>query len=119
MCAAHEVQLVGTRLEVDPVVGPDGYTLDVNLAMRYDYTPPSTTSTADPKSNGNLIQIAMPGTEFHRAEIVTALTVSRGMTKLLGVWKPEGAVEHEGKDKDVMQAAFLKVELAPMVKPSE
>jgi hypothetical protein len=108
MHLTHETRCAGTRFEVDPVIGPDGITVDLNLALEHHYAPPSE-PPALPAANDQTFRIAVPATEYHCASTVTAITLTKGMTKLLAIWRPEGTGKFDGKD--VMQAAFLRVEL--------
>lgn len=107
MSISHEMHRAGTRLEIDPVIGPDGLTIDLNLSLEHHYAPP-TVRPVPPAANGETLVVAMPATDFHMAKVTTAITLTSGMTKLIGVWTPEGAPKYEGKD--VMQAAFLRVD---------
>jgi hypothetical protein len=100
-------RMVGTRIEIDPVIGPDGVTLDINLSMEHHFAAP-TLPAAPAKVNAAGKQLELPGAIFHCANLTSAVTLYSGMTKLLGVWKAEGP-DFEGKD--VMQAAFLRVDL--------
>jgi hypothetical protein len=100
-------RMAGTRMELDPVIGPDGMTLDVNLSMEHHFAPP-TLPVAPAKVNAAGKQVELPGAIFHCANLTSTLTLYSGMTKLLGVWKAEGP-EFEGKD--VLQAAFLRLDL--------
>jgi hypothetical protein len=104
----YDVRMTGTRMEIDPVVGPDGVSVDVSLDLEYHYAPPQI-RPARPRAAGNSLAAEMPVTEFRLAKVTTALKTMSGMTKLLGMWRPEGAPEFEGKD--VMQAAFLKLDV--------
>lgn len=104
----HETQFVGFRFEADPVIGPDGQTIDVNMALHYDTAPPSQ-RFAPAGGADSVLRVDSPATDFHRSEVSTAITLKSGATRLLGTWKPEGSPELD--DADVMQAAFMKVDL--------
>jgi hypothetical protein len=105
-------RMAGTRMEIDPVIGPDGVTVEVNLSLEHHYAPPTLpVAPANANAAGKLVEL--PGANFHCAKLTSALTVYSGMTKLLGVWRPEGP-EFEGKD--VMQAAFLRVDVVEVGK---
>lgn len=97
----HQRRSAGTRFEVDPVVGPDGFTLDLNLHLEHHFAPPAIKNDDAEKVQ----RVGSPAMDFHFAEATTSVTMFSGMTKLIGLWKPEGAAEFEGKD--LMQAAFL------------
>ncbi|CAN5857104.1 hypothetical protein BH11VER1_BH11VER1_24730 [soil metagenome] len=97
----HTSHPLGTQFTVDAVLGPDGYTMDLELALEHHFAPPSTRS-ADPEKPQGILQ---PAIDFHFAKTSTFITTSTGLTKLVGLWRPEGTVEFE--NKDFMQAAFL------------
>jgi hypothetical protein len=109
MTAKHRTRMVGTCLELEPILGPDGWTIDVNLALEHHFAPPAG-HAAPPASVGATFSVDLPATDFQCARVTTAITFWSGMTRLLGLWKPEGAVDVQGKN--LMQAAFLNVELA-------
>ena len=81
------------------------------MALSYDYAPPAPRMEA-PAPAEKVLRTSAPSTDFHKANISTALTLTSGMTRLLGIWKPEGAPEFE--NSDVMQAAFLKADIVPV-----
>jgi hypothetical protein len=107
-------RLVGTRVELDPVIGPDGHTVDVNFALEHHFAPPALPKSAPAGAGAQGTLVELPGAEFHCAKVTSAITLGSGTTKLIGVWKAEGAPELEGKD--VMQAAFLRVDVVPVRK---
>jgi hypothetical protein len=107
-------RMAGTRMELDPVIGPDGVAVDVNLSLEHHFAAPAlplTPANANANATGKLVEL--PGANFHCANLTSALTLESGMTKLLGVWRVEGP-EFEGKD--VMQAAFLRVDVVTLGK---
>lgn len=100
-----DMEPAGFRFEIDPVIGPDGYTVDLNFALNYDFAPPLLRQ--DPLAvDDKVMRVASDGTDFRRAEITTAITLGSGMTRLLGVWRPRGLPEFDSGN--VMQAAFLR-----------
>jgi hypothetical protein len=106
-----EMRPVGARLEIDPVVGPDGYTLDLNLAPEYHHAPPMLPGVDASAPAGTYhVQSLLP--VFHMSKLSTAITMGKGMTRLLGVWKPEGKPEFD--DGDILQAVFIKADVVPM-----
>jgi hypothetical protein len=97
----HQHRSAGTRFEVDPVMGPDGFTIDLNFDLEHHFALPAIRNNEAEK----VPSIGSPAIDFHFAKVTTSITMFSGMTKLIGLWKPEGAPEFEGKD--LMQAAFL------------
>jgi hypothetical protein len=104
----HAMELVGTQIEVDSVIGPDSRTLDLNFAIEHDTAPPTLRQDPVPTA-AETVRIDAPGTDFHQANLTTAVTLTTGMTRLLGVWKPETVAD--GEKGDVLQAAFVKADL--------
>ncbi len=109
LVAEYEMRLVGTRVEIDPVIGPDGYTMDLNLTSEFHHAPPSF-PVVPAAAKGVRAQPLAP--IFHASKLTTAITISRGMTRLLSVWKPEGKPEFD--NADVLQALFIHIEAVPI-----
>lgn len=106
-----EMRPVGTTLELDPVIAPDGRTIDVSYALERHYASPTLRiplAGDDPK----VMKLDAPATSFHRANTTSAITYLPGMIRLIGIWKPEGAPDVGGAD--VMQAAFMRANLDPV-----
>jgi hypothetical protein len=100
-------------MAVDPVILPDARTIDVSLTLEHHFAPATLSAAPDgAASQGKLVEL--PGAEFHFAKVACDITLQSGTTKLLAVWKPNGAPEFEVKD--VLQAAFLRVDLVPAEK---
>ncbi len=108
MSGEIETRLVGTSLEVDPVLGADNTTIDLNLSFNYDYAPPVVSGEAELDANGNLFMDA-PSTNFHRTEVNSSLIIHSGMIRIIGVWKPEGTPEFD--QADILQAVLLKADV--------
>ena len=110
LTAAVETRKVGTLFEVDPVLGPDGQTIDLSISLDYDYAPPVQRHpqvAADEK----VLRPDMTATDFHRANVTTSVSLLSGATQLIGVWRPEGLPEFQG---DILQAAFISVDVMPV-----
>jgi type II secretory pathway component GspD/PulD (secretin) len=108
MVPSFDMELIGTEIEVDPVIAPDGATVDLNFAISYDTAAP--TKRVEPVAPaGDVIRVDAAGTDFHQARLTTAVTLTNGMTRLLGVWKPD--MVPDGENANVLQAAFVKVDL--------
>lgn len=104
---SFETRLVGTRIEVDPVVGADGQTIDMNFAVEYDYALPSTSGEANREKG--IIALDGPTSEFHQAEVSAGSIFRSGMMRMVSVWRPEPIQGRE--QNDVLQALFLGVDL--------
>jgi hypothetical protein len=111
---SFDMALVGTQIEVDPVIGPDGKTVDVNFSIEHDTAPPTLHQEPIPAA-GDVMRVDAPGTDFHKSRLTSAVTLTGGMTRLLGIWKPETLPEGE-KNTDVLQAGFMKVDIIKVEK---
>ncbi len=91
---AFEMRPVGVRMEVDPVLGPDGYTIDLNMAPEVtefegfvNYGSPIQTSAIDALGNPTTIvltenKILQP--IFSTRKVTTAVTIWDGQTVAMG-----------------------------------
>jgi len=106
----HEMRTLGLSMEVDPVMGPDGWTIDLNAAVRYTTSPPEdyTLRYTDPPTGH---EITVPQFRFHETETNTAVTLQDGTVKLLSVWKPTGPAFDS---KDVLQCALIEAHIVPV-----
>ncbi len=104
---SHKSQHVGTTLEIDPVIGEDGQTVDLQLALDYDYAPPTQHPT--PERDPGKFRIEDPGTDFHRANLNLGTTMLSGTWRMVGIWKPQGTPEFDGKD--LLQAMFIRADI--------
>ncbi|RBP39049.1 hypothetical protein DES53_11073 [Roseimicrobium gellanilyticum] len=109
---SYEMEPVGVRFELDPVIGPDGKTIDLNFDLKYDYAAPVLRRDTLEVTE-KLLRYPTSGTDFHKAEVTTALTMHDGSARLMGIWKPEGTEEFD--KADIMQAAFIRVNLVAVV----
>ncbi|MBL9142746.1 MAG: hypothetical protein JNM99_03595 [Verrucomicrobiaceae bacterium] len=100
----HAIRTLGPGMEVDPVLGADGWTLDLNIAIRYTTAPPEdyTLRYTDPPTGHEL---TIPQFRFHQTETTTAVTLQDGTVKLISMWKPTGPA-FDGKD--VLQCALIE-----------
>lgn len=105
---------IGLRCVMEPTLSADDQTIDLNLAVDFDYAPPVQRLFDEPLPE-HTIRIASPATEFHRHEFKTSITTRSGATRLLSIWKPSGSPDRDG---DVLQAAFIRADVVT-VKPDE
>jgi len=89
-----EIRQVGTIFEVDPVLGADGYTMDLSMMLEHHTAAPET----EP------LHINSPPL-FHSKRLTTQLALISGSYTLLGSWKPTGKPEYE--DNDLMHLIFV------------
>lgn len=91
---AFEMKPVGVRMEVDPVVGPDGYSIDLNLAPEVNefegfinYGSPIQTASSDALGNPTTLVLTenrIPQPVFSTRKVQTAVTVWDGQTVAMG-----------------------------------
>lgn len=91
---AFEMRPVGVRMEVDPVIGPDGYTIDLNLAPEVtefegfiNYGSPI--SSAGTNALGQPVSVVLTENRieqpiFSTRKVTTAVTVWDGQTVAMG-----------------------------------
>ncbi len=104
-----EMRDVGSIIEVDPYLSPDGHTVELNFSHELHPAPPETRAAhfRDPASGQ---PFAMPATDFHVLKTNCSLTLTKGGTKLVSLHKPTGR-DAEGK----LWATFLKCDVVPQV----
>lgn len=91
---AFEMRPVGVRMEVDPVIGPDGYTIDLNLAPEVtefegfiNYGSPINSSSTDALGNPVTVELTpniINQPVFSTRKVTTAVTVWDGQTVAMG-----------------------------------
>ncbi|WP_395737754.1 hypothetical protein [Prosthecobacter sp.] len=108
---AMEEREAGTRLELEPTIGADGETIDLTYSLEHHYRPPQEHWDKISAAGEKLVE--SPNIDFHNAHVVTGITLLSGMTKLLGIWKPEDLAEPERASH--LQAAFLKAHIASLL----
>ena len=108
---AMEERRAGTRFEVEPTIGPDGETIDLVVNMEHHHGPPQDHWDAINTAGEKVIE--SPLTDFKVANITSGLTMLSGMTKLLGIWKPEG--EKDAAAGERLQVAFLRAHIVTLL----
>jgi len=97
-----ETRNAGSTLEVEPVIGPDGKTIDLNLAPQNVRLLDFVTAAKGRDANGHDWKIEQP--RFYTAKTTTSLTVLSGQHVLLAEFRgPEGS--------DQIQFFILKAEV--------
>ncbi|MDR3402701.1 MAG: type II and III secretion system protein, partial [Chthoniobacter sp.] len=92
---AFETRNTGVTLEVEPVVGPDGYTIDLNLVPQVvefegfiNYGSPITSTTTNPLTGVSTPNIITPNVInqpiFSTRKVTTSVSVYDGSTVVLG-----------------------------------
>ncbi|HBJ84568.1 MAG TPA: hypothetical protein DDZ88_11995 [Verrucomicrobiales bacterium] len=109
--SAAEMRLVGLRFEIEPTVGYDASSVELNYSIEYDYAEPGVVETA-PQPDAKTVRPLNRNLQFHQAKLTTGTTMADGTSRLLGIWKPEGTAELD--KADVLQAAFLSLDVVPV-----
>jgi general secretion pathway protein D len=91
---AFEMKPIGVRMEVDPVIGPDGYTIDLNLAPEVtefegfiNYGSPIQTGSTDALGNPTTLVLTenrIPQPVFSTRKVQTSVSVWDGQTVAMG-----------------------------------
>ncbi|MEZ0275005.1 MAG: hypothetical protein ACAH88_08875, partial [Roseimicrobium sp.] len=107
--AETNAKVIGTSWEIDPILYPDLHTIDINLSLEYHFAPlqPPPSDTAPTPDVGSEAE------KTYAAKVQSAYTLQSGTTRLISLWKPTGTPELDGKD--VLQAAFLRADVVPVV----
>lgn len=108
---ASEERTAGTRLELEPTIGADGETMELNYSLEHHYRAPH--EHWDKISAAGESVVETPNIDFHKAQVTTGITLLGGMTKLIGIWKPEEVAEPERAGH--LQAAFLKAHIVSLL----
>ena len=109
--ATKEELPTGTQLDLEPTVGADGKTLDLNISLTHPY--------ARPLPRWELLAVSPPEApaaewlDRPRTTVKTSLTMIAPATKLLGVWTLDGAPEPERAG--AAQAAFIHSAIVPLL----
>lgn len=87
---AFETRNCGLTFEVEPVIGPDGETIDINLVPQHVRLIGFKKTIIEKQPAGTKSIIEQP--EFHTLKVTTSLTMKSGEVRLIGVFKaPESA----------------------------
>ena len=98
-----KVQQVGLELELDPVVGADSETIDINLSYRHDMAPPQHETSHSEKG-----ELTRATTTFYQHQDTTSLTTKTGSTRLVSEWTPRTPAAPTG-DQSLRQVLVLKI----------
>ena len=105
--AAFETRNVGATLEVDPVLGADNHTIDLNLAPELVYNT-GFESYGEFENGGNKNEVKMP--KFYAAKITTQVTVIEGEYLMIGAISPRDLETGEA-DSSRKLLLFIKCDI--------
>lgn len=103
----QEARKNGLRIELEPTVGADGVTVELNIAPEFHTAAPFEHREHVIDTQGRKLEF--PLTDYHFAKVTTALTLPDGTARLLSLYKPTGRPEFE--KEDVLQAIFITCDL--------
>jgi len=114
---AFDMRPVGVRMEVDPVLGPDGFTIDLSLAPEVtefegfvNYGSPINTSATDAFGNPTTVVLTENRIEqpiFSTRKVTTAVTIWDGQTVAMGGLIREDVQDVEDKVPFLGDIPFL------------
>jgi Flp pilus assembly secretin CpaC len=113
--AAFECRNVGSTLEVDPVIGADGVTIDLNLNPEIVYFLENL-NFGEYEVDGAKVDIVMP--VFYTMRVTTSLTVMAGQYSFVGVQSPFNE-ETLRPDPDRKVMVFVKADIFASGMPVE
>jgi hypothetical protein len=105
-------RLVGSIIEVEPTVGADSRTVELNYSYELHPTPPIKRH-AQLRNLASQQPLDLPLTDFNVHKIMTGISLTKGGTKLLSINPPTGRT-----DTGVLWATFVKCEVIPQVAKS-
>lgn len=108
---ASETRRVGTVFEVEPTIGADGETIELTFSLEHHHGPPLLHWDKINATGERVVET--PSIDFHAAKVTTYVTLLSGMTKFIGLWKPEG--NPEANRAGHLQAAFLKTNIVTLL----
>ena len=103
----QEMRGVGFRVELEPVVGADGATVELNIAPEFHTAAPIEHRERILDTQGRRLEF--PLTDYHVAKLTTATTIPDGTARLLSLYKPTGSPEFE--KEDILQAIFITCDI--------
>ncbi len=107
---AFETRKVGTTFELDPVLGADDWTIDINLAPEIVKEGGETHWPPDEKNGEPIFTITMP--TFNTMKVTTQSTVIKGQYSFLGTSRPLKPAVESRKKPIILQ--FLRADLVEL-----
>lgn len=97
---SFEMRPVGARFEVDPVLGKDSKSIDLNIAPEFTLDLGSDPQLSLPAAGGSHDLMTMP--KFYTMKTQTSATVANGGTSLLAVLLPPAGSDGPDSEKRVL-----------------
>ncbi len=108
--AAFETRNLGTTIEVDPVLGADSHTIDLNLSPEIVELEGNTTWTNDDYKGG--VKVEQP--LFHAMKVTTQVTLHSGTYQLIGTTRPLNSTDPKRKNPIVL--VFVRADVSSLNK---
>ncbi|MCE9610892.1 MAG: type II and III secretion system protein [Chthoniobacter sp.] len=109
--SGFDVRRVGVTLEIEPVIAPDGTSIDLNLVPEYVRFLGMEKAVLENLTKGTKVEVQQP--RFATNKITTSLTVVSGDYTLLSVFKNPGTA-----DRIVLFILHSEIELLPKTPPA-
>lgn len=104
---AFETRNIGTSVEVDPVMGADEVTIDLNLAPEITYTV-GNQSYGTYREGESKVDLVMP--DFYTVKITTQISMLDGQHYFVGATSPQNTETGES-DRDRKVMIFVKADI--------
>jgi Flp pilus assembly secretin CpaC len=102
---AFETRNVGVTIEAEPVLEPDGKTIDVNVAAQDVRLKKMITARIDMPTTSSSVTVDQP--EFTNQKVTTSLTMKSGQRIMLGMFRTDELPNH-------IEFFIFKVEAIPL-----
>lgn len=103
----QEMRNVGLSIELEPYVGADGVTVELNIAPEFHTAPPFEHREHVIDTQGRRLEF--PLTDYFITKTTTGITLPDGTARLLSLYKPTGKPEFERED--ILQAIFITCDI--------
>jgi len=107
---AFETRNLGTTIEVDPVLGADGHTIDLNLSPEIVELEGNTSWSNDDYKGG--VKLEQP--LFHAMKVTTQLTLHSGTYQMIGTTRPLNPTDPKRKNPIIL--VFVRADVSSLNK---
>ena len=103
----QEMRKVGFVVDLEPIVGADGATVELTLAPEFHTAAPFEHREFVIDTQGRRLEF--PLTDYFVSKTTTGITIIDGSARLLSLYKPAGKPEFE--NEDILQAIFITCDI--------
>ena len=111
LSAELDSRFIGSTFEVDPILGADNWTVDLNFAADRHHGAPITDLKFGGIGPNQEIRMDGPITKFRDSKIATQCVFRKGAIRMVSLWEPENEA---GDENDLMRAVFLRVNVVEL-----